>query len=121
MLEASNPVMLHGKLPEQRGQILAVLDHIITDIGEKRLRDYRRNPTPFVRHLCQLPSLRIFNDIFCSVDRQQSFSLFVRRSSQYSVSHWFMRVSISLATSMPGFVIETRLLESFFELGRILT
>ena len=47
MLGASNPVMLQGRLPEQREQILAALDAIITDIGEERLRTYRAN----LRHL----------------------------------------------------------------------
>ncbi len=41
MLGASNPVMLRGALPEQREQIMAVLDSIITGIGEERLRSYR--------------------------------------------------------------------------------
>ncbi len=43
MLGASNPVMLQGRLPEQREQILTALDSIITDIGEERLRNYRTN------------------------------------------------------------------------------
>lgn len=43
MLGASNPVMLHGHLPEQREQLLATLDAVITDIGEERLRHYRTN------------------------------------------------------------------------------
>ena len=47
MLGASNPVMLQGRLPEQREQILTALDSIITDIGEERLRNYRTN----LRHL----------------------------------------------------------------------
>ncbi len=47
MLGASNPVMLQGRLPEQREQILTALDAIITDIGEERLRNYRTN----LRHL----------------------------------------------------------------------
>ncbi len=47
MLGASNPVMLQGRLPEQREQILAALDTIITDIGEERLRSYRTS----LRHL----------------------------------------------------------------------
>lgn len=47
MLGASNPVMLRGKLPEQREQIISTLDRIITTVGEKRLRDYRVN----LRHL----------------------------------------------------------------------
>ncbi len=47
MLGASNPVMLQGRLPEQRGQILRTLDAIITDIGEERLRSYRTG----LRHL----------------------------------------------------------------------
>ena len=47
MLGASNPVMLQGRLPEQREQILAALDAIIADIGEERLRSYRTS----LRHL----------------------------------------------------------------------
>ena len=47
MLGASNPVMLCGKLPDQRKQIASALDSIIVDIGEERLRDYRIN----LRHL----------------------------------------------------------------------
>ena len=47
MLGASNPVMLRGKLPDQRKQIASALDPIIVDIGEERLRDYRIN----LRHL----------------------------------------------------------------------
>lgn len=47
MLGASNPVMLQGRLPEQREQILTALDAIITDIGEERLRSYRTS----LRHL----------------------------------------------------------------------
>lgn len=47
MLGASNPVMLQGRLPERREQILKTLDAIITDIGEERLRRYRAN----LRHL----------------------------------------------------------------------
>jgi hypothetical protein len=39
--------MLQGRLPEQREQILAALDTIITDIGEERLRNYRTS----LRHL----------------------------------------------------------------------
>ncbi len=47
MLGASNPVMLRGRLPENREEILAALDSIICDIGEDRLRFYRTN----LRHL----------------------------------------------------------------------
>ena len=47
MLGASNPVMLHGRLPEQREGLLAALDAVISDIGEERLRRYRVN----LRHL----------------------------------------------------------------------
>ncbi|MDO4291021.1 MAG: radical SAM protein [Eggerthellaceae bacterium] len=46
MLGASNPVMLQGRLPEQRENLVAALDKVIA-IGEKRLRDYRTN----LRHL----------------------------------------------------------------------
>ena len=43
MLGASNPVMLQGRLPEQRAQIIAALDRVIEVIGEDRLRHYRTN------------------------------------------------------------------------------
>ena len=43
MLGASNPVMLLGRLPEQREQIVATLDRVIEEIGEDRLRHYRTN------------------------------------------------------------------------------
>lgn len=43
MLGASNPVMLQGRLPEQREQIVAMLDLVIEEIGEDRLRHYRTN------------------------------------------------------------------------------
>lgn len=47
MLGASNPVMLRGRLPEHKEQIISALDSIIRDIGEERLRSYRTN----LRHL----------------------------------------------------------------------
>lgn len=47
MLGASNPVMLRGRLPEHREQLLSALDSIICDFGEERLRSYRTN----LRHL----------------------------------------------------------------------
>ncbi|MEC4294955.1 radical SAM protein [Adlercreutzia shanghongiae] len=47
MLGASNPVMLRGRLPEQREEVIAALDAVISDIGEERLRSYRAN----LRHL----------------------------------------------------------------------
>lgn len=47
MLGASNPVMLRGKLPENKEQILSALDSVINDIGEERLRNYRTS----LRHL----------------------------------------------------------------------
>ena len=47
MLGASNPVMLRGRLPEHKEQIISALDTIISDIGEERLRSYRTN----LRHL----------------------------------------------------------------------
>lgn len=47
MLGASNPVMLRGRLPEHKGQLLTALDSIINDIGEERLRSYRTS----LRHL----------------------------------------------------------------------
>ncbi len=43
MLGASNPVMMQGRLPEQRAQIIAALDRVIDEIGEDRLRHYRTN------------------------------------------------------------------------------
>lgn len=43
MLGASNPVMLQGRLPEQREQIVATLDRMIEEIGEDKLRHYRTN------------------------------------------------------------------------------
>lgn len=43
MLGASNPVMLQGRLPEQRAQIIAALNRVIEEIGEDRLRHYRTN------------------------------------------------------------------------------
>ena len=43
MLGASNPVMLQGRLPEQRAQIVATLDRVIEEIGEDELRRYRTN------------------------------------------------------------------------------
>lgn len=43
MLGASNLVMLQGRLPEQRKQIIEVLDHVIDEIGEDELRRYRTN------------------------------------------------------------------------------
>lgn len=47
MLGASNPVMLRGRLPEHKEQVVSALDSIINDIGEDRLRSYRTN----LRHL----------------------------------------------------------------------
>ena len=47
MLGASNPVMMQGRLPEQRAQIIAALDRVIEEIGEDRLRHYRTS----LRHL----------------------------------------------------------------------
>ena len=43
MLGASNPVMMQGRYPEQRTQIIAALDRVIEEIGEDRLRHYRTN------------------------------------------------------------------------------
>ena len=43
MLGASNPVMMQGRLPEQRTQIAATLDRVINEIGEDELRFYRTN------------------------------------------------------------------------------
>lgn len=47
MLGASNPVMLRGRLPAYKEQLIYALDAIINDIGEERLRSYRTN----LRHL----------------------------------------------------------------------
>lgn len=47
MLGASNPVMMQGRLPEQREQIAAALNRIIGEVGEEELRRYRTN----LRHL----------------------------------------------------------------------
>lgn len=43
MLGASNPVMLEGRLPQHREQIIEALDDIIREYGEDRLRSYRTN------------------------------------------------------------------------------
>ena len=43
MLGASNPVMMQGRLPERRAQIIAALDRVIDEIGEDKLRHYRTN------------------------------------------------------------------------------
>lgn len=43
MLGASNPVMMQGRLPEQREQIIATLASVIEEIGEDELRHYRTN------------------------------------------------------------------------------
>lgn len=47
MLGASNPIMLQGNLPEQRSEIVSMLDRIIDEISEEELRHYRTN----LRHL----------------------------------------------------------------------
>lgn len=47
MLGASNPVMIAGRLPAQKSQIIDALDSIINDIGEDELRRYRTT----LRHL----------------------------------------------------------------------
>ena len=41
MLGASNPVMLCGRLPEHREEIVAAIERVIRDVGEERLRRYR--------------------------------------------------------------------------------
>ena len=41
MLGASNPVMLRGRLPEQREEIVEVIERVVRDVGEERLRRYR--------------------------------------------------------------------------------
>lgn len=47
MLGASNPVMLQGRLPEHKAQIVSAIDDIVNSVGEERLREYRTN----LRHL----------------------------------------------------------------------
>ncbi len=47
MMGASNPVMMQGRLPEDRAQLIEALDSVIPRIGEERLRSYRAN----LRHL----------------------------------------------------------------------
>lgn len=41
MLGASNPVMIRGRLPEQREEIVKTIERVIKDVGEERLREYR--------------------------------------------------------------------------------
>ncbi|MEI3376413.1 MAG: radical SAM protein [Coriobacteriales bacterium] len=41
MLGASNPVMLCGRLPEQRKEIARAIERVVRDVGEERLRRYR--------------------------------------------------------------------------------
>ena len=47
MLGASNPVMMQGRLPEQRQDILDALGRVVSEIGEEGLRAYRET----LRHL----------------------------------------------------------------------
>ena len=47
MLGASNPVMMQGRLPEQRQAILDALGRVVSDVGEEGLRTYRET----LRHL----------------------------------------------------------------------
>ena len=44
---ASNAFQMQGKLPKDKGNLLALLDDIIKNVGEDELRRYREN----VRHL----------------------------------------------------------------------
>lgn len=46
-LGASNMIQIQGHLPENKGKLLTVLDEIIDQIGEDKLRRYRKN----LRHL----------------------------------------------------------------------
>lgn len=41
MLGASNPVMIRGRLPEQREEIVGAIERVVRDVGEERLRRYR--------------------------------------------------------------------------------
>ncbi len=41
MLGASNPVMICGRLPEQREEIVGAIEVVVRDVGEERLRAYR--------------------------------------------------------------------------------
>lgn len=41
MLGASNPVMLRGRLPEHREEIMEMIERVVRDVGEERLRGYR--------------------------------------------------------------------------------
>lgn len=47
MLGASNPVMMQGRLPEQRQTILDALGRVVSEVGEEGLRTYRET----LRHL----------------------------------------------------------------------
>lgn len=41
MLGASNPVMIRGRLPEQREEIVGAIERVVREVGEERLRRYR--------------------------------------------------------------------------------
>lgn len=41
MLGASNPLMLRGRLPEHREEIVEAIERVVRDVGEERLRAYR--------------------------------------------------------------------------------
>lgn len=38
---ASNPMMLYGRLPERRKEIVRAIERVIRNVGEERLRRYR--------------------------------------------------------------------------------
>ena len=40
---ASNAFQLRGRIPEDKEQLLKTLDRIIDDVGEEKLRKYRKN------------------------------------------------------------------------------
>ena len=44
---ASNAVPMYGNLPQDKEKLLMTLNHIITQIGEEQLREYRTH----LRHL----------------------------------------------------------------------
>ena len=46
-LGASNPIPVQGRLPEDKQEILSILNEIIERVSEEELRNYRKN----LRHL----------------------------------------------------------------------
>lgn len=44
---ASNAIPMYGSLPQDKEKLLMTLEHIITQIGEEQLREYRTH----LRHL----------------------------------------------------------------------